>query len=265
MFLLLSKIVGLFVLPSTLLFATFLLGALLAATAWRRLALSLVVVALSAILVFGLLPVSDLILQPLENRFPRPAPSFDPASAAGIIVLGGVLDGAGLSRGEVGGLNEAAERVTEAVVLARRYPGLRIIFSGGSGGWIEFPPEAELIKDVLVALGLDEARLTLESQSRSTHENAVLTAQLLQPRPEQTWLLMTSAAHIPRSVGSFRKAGFKVVAWPVDYRTGQDVSLMSLNRSFLEGLVVLDNAAHEYLGLLGYYLTGRTDALFPAP
>jgi uncharacterized SAM-binding protein YcdF (DUF218 family) len=264
MFYLTSKVLGFFLQPSTLILAMLCVGVLLTATAWRRLARWLMLGGLSAILVFGMLPAAELFLQPLENRFPRPDASFDVASTAGIIVLGGVLDGPGWERGELAGLGGTAERLTEAIALSRRYPGVRIIFSGGSAE-TDYPPEAELVRSLLIALGLDEARLTLESQSRSTHENAVLTAQLLKPRPDQTWLLVTSAAHMPRSVGSFRKAGVNVVAWPVDFRSPLQLRLMSVYPSYLDGLHDLDNAAHEYLGLLVYYLTGRTDALFPAP
>ena len=264
MFYFVSKILGFFLQPSTLMFATLFVGVLLTATAWRRLARWLMLGSLGAIAVFGLLPTAELLVQPLEDRFPRPDAGFDVASTAGIIVLGGVVDGPGQVRRELGGLGETAERLTEALALSRRYPGVRIIFTGGS--WpSNYPPEAELMGDVLLALGLDAARLTLESKSLTTHENAVLTARLLEPRPDQTWLLITSAAHMPRSVGVFRKAGFKVVTWPVDYRSPVQVSLMSIYPSFLYGLRDLDYAAHEYQGLLAYYLTGRTDTLFPAP
>ena len=85
------------------------------------------------------------------------------------------------------------------------------------------------------------------------------------PKPGERWLLVTSAWHMPRSMGSFRAAGFPVTAYPVDYRTrgGEDARRGFLHTS--EGLRRLDLMVKEWLGLLAYRLSGRTDALFPAP
>jgi uncharacterized SAM-binding protein YcdF (DUF218 family) len=266
MFFYLSKLLWVVVQPSTLMFAALAVGVLLTLSAWRRLSRGLMFGSVGALLFFGLVPVADFLVHHLEDRFPRPAAGFDMRSVAGIIVLGGARDGSGWDREEIGGLNAAAERMTESVALARLYPGIRIIFTGGSAAaYSEYPPEAEVAKRIYLALGVDAGRLTLEAASRTTHENAVFTARLLHPQPDQTWLLLTSAAHMPRAVGTFRKEGFNVVAWPVDYRTTVDLSLTDFSTSIPEQLVILDNAAHEYLGLLAYYLSGRSTALFPRP
>jgi uncharacterized SAM-binding protein YcdF (DUF218 family) len=114
-------------------------------------------------------------------------------------------------------------------------------------------------------MGIERTRIVLEPQARDTYENATFTARLLNPRPGQRWLLVTSAAHMPRAVGCFRKAGFTVVAWPVDYRTPRRMDIMRLNRSLPDGLSKMDATMREYAGLAMYYLTGRTDALLPGP
>ena len=266
MFFYFAKILWFVLQPSSLMVAAVIAGAVLAGTAWRRLSRWLLIGGISAMLICGLLPVSDLLMQPLENRFPRPGPEFDGASIAGIIVIGGAEDRTGWDRGELGGLNDAAERYTEVAALARRYPKARVVFAGGSGALMaNYPPEADTAKRVLEALGVEGQRLTLESQSRNTHENAIFAARLITPQPGQRWLLVTSAAHMPRAMGCFRKAGFMVVAWPVDYRTPLRVNLTGLNGSVPDGLNGLDGIAREYVGLVMYYLTGRTDALLPGP
>jgi uncharacterized SAM-binding protein YcdF (DUF218 family) len=140
------------------------------------------------------------------------------------------------------------------------------VFSGGSGALLgDIPPEAETARRVLEALGVERERLTLEAASRNTHENAIFSARLLKPQAGQRWLLVTSATHMPRAVGCFRKAGFDVVAWPVDYRTPPRLGIASFNNSLPQGLAGLDGIVREYLGLLVYYVTGRTDALVPGP
>lgn len=266
MFFYLSKILWLLLQPSALMFAALIAGVLLAATAWRRLSRWLMLGSIGAMVILGLLPISDLLVQQLENRFPRPGPELDVGSMAGIILIGGAEDRIAWDRGELGGLNSAAERYTEVAALARRYPGVRIVFSGGSGALLgDLPPEAETARRVLGALGVEGDRLTLEAASRNTYENAIFSARLLKPQAGQRWLLVTSASHMPRAMGCFRKAGFNMVAWPVDYRTPRRLGLSAFGTSIPDGLTFMDTVVREYLGLLAYYATKRTDALLPGP
>jgi len=114
-------------------------------------------------------------------------------------------------------------------------------------------------------MGIPADRLTVEDQSRDTAENARFTKALVDPKPGERWLLVTSAWHMPRSVGCFRAIGWPVVAWPTDYRSAGPQDLTSLMPRASYGLTMVDVAAKEWVGLLAYRLTGRTDALFPAP
>ena len=170
-----------------------------------------------------LLPVGQLTLRPLEERFPQPDL---PARIDGIILLGGsVHTEMTADRGQPV-LNSAAERITEFVALARRYPEARLVFTGGSGfvfaGDLR---EADVIRDVLDGLGFDISRIAFERELRNTYENAVFSRPLVNPEPGETWLLITSAAHMPRSVGIFRRAGWPVLAYPVDYRSTSESDL----------------------------------------
>ena len=139
-------------------------------------------------------------------------------------------------------LNEAAERMVEAAILSRRYPEARIAFSGGDAGILySSSSEAEG-----AAVAADRARrcasdrLILEAKSRDTYENAAfLKAELTRKGelgPGKRWLLITSAYHMPRAIGAFRKAGFDVEAWPVDYRTRGQRRLDAAFRQGLGGL-----------------------------
>lgn len=262
----LSKIVWFLLQPSSLILGALIAGAILAFTAWRRLARCLLWGAIAALLICGLLPLGDVLIQPLEQRFPRADLERLGPSVAGIIVLGGAEDNRAMDTPQLAGLNEAAERYTEAVVLARRLPDAVVIFSGGSGALLRTePPEAETAGRLFEALGIPKDRLTLESKSRTTCENAALTAGLIGPQPGQRWLLVTSAWHMPRAVGCFRRAGFVVEPWPVDYRAARRVDLTRWHPSIPDGLQRIDLVAREYAGLAAYYLAGRTDTLFPAP
>src|SRR3989440_6444225 len=264
MFFLLSKILGFFALPSNILISLGLIGIVLMATRFARAGRRLALTALILIAIAGLSPFGNALILPLEERFPP----WDGARGAptGIISLGGAFDTVvSPARGDVA-LNEAAERLTAVAELARRFPDARIVFSGGSGRLIHGgATEAELAARLFESFGIPGARITLEDKSRDTDENARFTKELLQPKPDERWLLVTSAHHMPRAIGVFRAAGFPVEAFPVDYRTRGAADLLRLFSTLGDGLRRTDTAAREWVGLLLYWITGRTSELFPAP
>ena len=264
MFFILSKTLGFFALPSNLLIAIGLLGLVLLCTRHTRLASWLIVTSLVLIALAGLSPLGNALILPLEQRFPPWDASRGPPD--GIVVLGGAISpGVSAARGRVA-LNEAAERMTAAAELARRYPKARIIFAGGSNALI-FDDGVEAFFGVqqLEALGVAHERITAEEQSRNTIEDAVFSRLLANPKPGERWLLLTSAYHMPRAMASFRAAGFPVEAYPVDWRTRGPSDLVRPFGSLGDGLRRTDTAVHEWIGLLLYRLAGKTTDLFPAP
>ena len=263
MFFLLSKTAGFFALPSNLFMSIGIAGIVLLCTRFVRFASWLVVTSLVLFAVVGLSPLGYALLLPLEQRFPPWDPSRGPPD--GIVVLGGsILPDVSAARGVVK-LDDAAERITATVELARRYPNARIIFSGGSAALMfDQPPEAPFAVKELEALGVARERITAEEQSRNTVENAVFSRLIANPKPGERWLLVTSAFHMPRAMGVFRAAGFPVEAYAVDWRTRGPVDLLKLSSSLSEGLTRTDTAVHEWVGLVAYRLTGRTNELFPA-
>ncbi|TCZ66897.1 YdcF family protein [Roseicella aquatilis] len=209
------------------------------------------------------LPLERPLIGPLENRFPRPA--AEPAHIDGIVVLGGAVEQRLTEARGLPALNGAAERMTEPVALMRRHPEARLVFTGGSASLVPGAlTEADVARQLWRDLGVPEDRMAFETASRNTHENAVNTLRLVQPKPGETWLLVTSASHMPRSMGVFRKAGWRITPWPVNYRTGH-TSLAWLEESFPVRLQEFEWGVREWLGLSAYWLMGRTDALFPAP
>jgi uncharacterized SAM-binding protein YcdF (DUF218 family) len=263
-FFILSKVLGFFTVPSNFLIAVGVLGLILLCTRFTRLASWLVVTSVVLLAVAGWSPLGNALILPLEQRFPP----WDPSRGApdGIVVLGGSISAeVSQARGDVA-LNEAAERITAAVELARRYPDARIIFSGGNGSLLPGGgDEAAFAVKEFVALGIAHERITAEEQSRDTVENAVFSRLLAQPKPGERWLLITSASHMPRAIGTFRAAGFVVEAYPVDWRTRGPIDVLEPFPSLGAGLSRTDTAVHEWVGLFAYWITGKTAQLFPAP
>jgi uncharacterized SAM-binding protein YcdF (DUF218 family) len=264
MFFFLSKTLGLLTVPSNFMMALGLIGILLLCTRLRRLASWLIVTSLVLIAFAGYSPLGKILMLPLEQRFPP----WDASRGApdGIVVLGGAIDPEiSLARRNVA-LNGSAERITATAELARRYPNARIVFSGGTSSLDpDAPLEAPVAVKELEALGVAHDRITTDEQSRNTIENAVFSHLLANPKPGERWILVTSAAHMPRAIAVFRAAGFPVEAYPVDYRTRGRDDATRLHTSLAEGLEMTDQAIHEWAGLVVYRLTGKTLELFPAP
>jgi uncharacterized SAM-binding protein YcdF (DUF218 family) len=264
MFFTLSKVLGFFASPSNLVIALGLLGILLMATRRARVGKFLAAASLIALAILGLSPLGNALIIPLEQRFPPWDDTRGPPD--GIVVLGGgITPDVSAARNEVA-LNEAAERVTATVALARRYPDARIVYSGGSGALIfREGSEAEFAVRLFESLGIPPARIIAEEQSRDTVENAVFSLLLAMPKPGERWLLVTSAYHMPRAMGVFRRAGFPVEAYPVDWRTRGPQDALRPFQTLGGGLERADTAVREWVGLLVYWLTGRSAALFPGP
>jgi uncharacterized SAM-binding protein YcdF (DUF218 family) len=264
MFFVASKIVGFVIQPVNLIALFLLVGLIASLLRLRRLALLFPALALLTLVVSAWTSTGSVLLEPLEDRFARP--TVPPEDVKGIIVLGGFFEG-GINLVRHGyELNNSADRIVEAAILARRYEGAEIVVTGGNGSlMLDGEGDAVTAPRLLEALGIARGRLRLETRSRNTYENAVFTRDLVKPQPGEKWLLVTSAFHMPRSMALFRKAGFDVVAWPADYRTAGDERLSLARDNAIDCLQNMTLAIREWVGLVAYRLSGKIDHVFPAP
>jgi uncharacterized SAM-binding protein YcdF (DUF218 family) len=260
-----SKTIGYLLLPSNFLIALGLFGAVLLLTRFARAGRRLMVTSFVLVAICGYSPLANFLLYPLESRFPKwDSSRGDPD---GIIVLGGPLDADLSAAHGVPVIQGAADRLIGAATLAQRYPKARIVYTGGSPNLISNDArEADYATALFQGLGIPKSRLIMERQSRNTRENAEFTKQTAMPKPGERWLLVTSAYHMPRSIGVFRKAGFAVEAYPVDWKVGTTEDLFTKYYLVANGgLYLVDIAVREWLGLIAYRISGSTDALLPAP
>ena len=264
MFFYLSKIFGFFIQPLNFSILLLGMGLLAAFFGWRRAALLMETTAALILALSAWTSLGALMLTPLEQRFQRPADL--PETIDGVVVLGGGFEGAvNLARGGYE-LNSAGDRFVETAILARRFPGAKIVVTGGTGALVlEGEGDADTAPRLLIGLGIAPERLILENRSRNTHENALFTKELVTPKVGETWLLVTSAFHMPRSMALFDKAGFAVLPWPVDYRTSGEEGLGLWRDNAADALQNTTIAIREWVGLFAYWLSGRIDEPFPAP
>lgn len=268
MFFYASKLIWFVLRPSNLAFFLICAGlfAIWRQRGWQGAGLILCVGGALLLGVAGYSPAANVMLAQLEHRFPPKAPTELSGDIDGIIILGGFEDfGSGTDHTGLP-INEAAERLTEGVRLALQYPKAKVLFTGAIVSGLDTSQSlAGPVGRFLNDLGVDENRIILEPKARNTHENAVFAKSLVKPQPSDRWVLITSGYHMPRSVGVFRKAGFAVIPYPVDLRTRSAGTTPRGFASLSDGLKRFDMVVREYIGLVGYWLTGKTSNLFPGP
>lgn len=261
MFFILSKLFWLVTQPLNLVFLLVAGGALLAnpgRPAIRAAGRLLAGAGALAFVATGFTQLPDYALDRLERMAPQ---GEFPADIAGIVVLGGGLDAEAAAAGRPGWdgyrMGDSAERLVHAAKLARQYPRARFIFTGGIANLARTgAPEAQAARAAIAAIGYSPDRAEFEGEARNTAENAANVRALAAGDAERPWLLVTSAFHMPRALGAFRKAGMIVIAAPTDFRADP------LVWPYLAGNAAAQFAKagvwlHEAFGLLAYRLSGR--------
>ncbi|WP_417317370.1 YdcF family protein [Emcibacter sp.] len=248
--------------PSNSLLLILAIGLILTWRGRMKWGLRLSFFSLICLVLIGISPAGKWLAIPLEQRFAdyRSVPDGD---YAGIIILAGTESTSLSSVHDQAILKDAAERLSGGVKMARLFPELPVIHTGGlgEGYWTENKVAERFFTDV----GLDISRVYFEGKSHNTWTNAIKSLALIKAQKldaEGIWLLVTSASHMPRSVGAFREAGLKIRPYPVDFSTDLTYSAFP---EFEAGknLATFDKISHEWLGLLVYYVTGRSSSLFP--
>jgi uncharacterized SAM-binding protein YcdF (DUF218 family) len=241
--------------PSSLLV---ILVAVALLASWLRahaLAASVLTLVLAAIAMAVVLPVTEWIAGPLEEQV-TPAPL--PASADGILVLGGAVEWRiTAARGQLT-LNQAAERVVAAAALAQRYPEARLVFTGVFGETFAQDFRAQPTeRSLFFGPAFAGREVHYLGAARSTFEDALHALRETPPAPGETWLLITSALHMPRALATFRTQGWTtLLPYPVDYRTTGS-ALPRFDWDVSGTLADLDAAVREWGALQVYRRTGR--------
>lgn len=216
---------------------------------------------LAVVLVLGWRPIPDLIVRSLESTVPAPASPSDPRwrAYAGVVVLGGALENPYVrdGNGQVA-LNSAAERMTATVALAKANPQLKVLFTGGDGTLLRQPQsEAVQAQQFFAEMGIASQRLIFEAASRTTYENALYSARLPGVDIQKPWILLTSGWHMPRSLASFKRVGWQVTPYSVDYLTGHATPWAEYGMA--GALMQWQRGIHETMGLWAYRLSGQAE------
>jgi len=189
----------------------------------------------------------------LENRFS--VPQTLPQNVEGIILLGGSFNNSISTQRKQVAYNHFAGRIPAFVALAHQYPNAKLVFTGAGVHLGGAQTESAIARKLFVDLGLDDKRLIYENRSKNTYENALFTWKKLQPKNEKTWILVTSALHMPRAVGHFTKMGWKIIPYPCDYHTSGKYG-WSFWPPLSVGLLHLSLFTHEIMGIAYGFMKG---------
>lgn len=196
--------------------------------------------------------VAGLLMASLERHaVPRAMSVLEPAEL--IVLLGGAMRG-DAHMGSLPDMNQQADRLVQAAALYKAGKAPLLLLSGGAHP--ENRPEAEQMRDILRVMGVPPGALLLETQSRTTYDNARFSAAMLRQRGVQRVILVTSAFHMRRAVAVFDAQGIEVIPVPTDFQRlvsvssglGLAPSVTNLNRTTL--------ALHELVGYQVYRLRG---------
>lgn len=248
MFFILSKIIGLLINPLSWL----IIGLLIVVFSRKPVLKKITIIALLiALIVFTNPLVTDLVAKSWE---PSPVavemlPSYDIG-----IVLGGFsryFSGSGNME-----LADAGDRLWQTVMMYKKGKIRYILISGGSTTTAK--PESETVYDALIAMGVPDSVLLFENKSRNTRENAVFSTELIAAgHPGSTCILITSAWHMKRSLGCFRKAGLYPDAFPSDHISRYDkMYCTKWIRPDPEALRYWDLLFNEWVGIVAYKIQG---------
>ena len=226
----------------------------------RPLGKTLGIAAAIAIVVAGLSPLGNMLLTPLEQRFP--GMQFPEQRIDGIIVLGGSYD---RIRGYLNTviLDDNTEPMVAVASLAPPLSGRKDHLLRRHGSFLTFPPKRPSRSSSSSRSELIPPASSSKTNRATPRKMRSFTARMIAPKPGTRWLLVTNAFHMPRAVGTFRNAGFDVSAFPVGWRTNGWRDFFWPAPSATEGLRRVDVAMREWFGLLAYRILGYSNALFP--
>lgn len=251
-----KKLVGPFLFPLSVCLEIMILGLLLLWFTRKKgagKALVTLGIVLFALLSYAWLP--DMLLRPLESKYPPLMETAQVPKAKYIVVLGG----GHTSDPRLPAISQlqpaTLARLAEGIRLHQALPGSKLVLSGG----ILYDPmaHARVLEQAALSLGVKKQNLLLEDQSRDTEEEAVLIKKIVGTDP---LILVTSAAHMPRSMALFKKAGLNPIAAPADFEVRERQTKEVSPAEFFPDVGDLrkaQTAVYEYLGMAWAFIRGK--------
>ena len=208
----------------------------------------------------GAIPTGAFLIYQLEKNYYNQASL--PNKIDGILILSGATRPYLTKVHNQVTIKSSGERLIESVVLIKKYPKAKVIFSGGSGTILDYEfTQAEAAKIFYQNLGINLYRINFEDKSRNTYENILFSKNIANPQVGENWVLITSAFHLKRAINISAKISWNLIPYPTDFNQPKKFN-WKFEYNLLNNLVLFRQASHEWLGIIAYYLLGRTSKIF---
>ena len=253
----LSKILWLIVNPFNIFIFITLFTMFLYLINFRRISLIIYLINFIFIALISFLPIGSYLTYIIEKEFHTNTKI--PERVDGILILGGATNPLLFKEFDQISLNGSAERLVESVMIIRKFEKAKVIFSGGSGIVNRSDlGHSQVVKLFYKKMGVDINKIFFEDKSRNTHENIIYSKKIAKPKKNENWLLITSAFHMKRALLIAEKNNWKFIPYAVDFKNIKEFKLTP-NLNLLSNLNSFQSGLHEWLGLVSYYLMGRTE------
>ena len=253
----LSKILWLIVNPFNIFIFITLFTMFLYLINFRRISLIIYLINFIFIALISFLPIGSYLTYIIEKEFHTNTKI--PERVDGILILGGATNPLLFKEFDQISLNGSAERLVESVMIIRKFEKAKVIFSGGSGIVNRSDlGHSQVAKLFYKKMGVDINKIFFEDKSRNTHENIIYSKKIAKPKKNENWLLITSAFHMKRALLIAEKNNWKLIPYAVDFKNIKEFKLTP-NLNLLSNLNSFQSGLHEWLGLVSYYLMGRTE------
>tara|TARA_E500000178_G_C16826070_1_gene663820 strand:- start:67 stop:849 length:783 start_codon:yes stop_codon:yes gene_type:complete len=256
----LSKILWLILNPFNIFILINFLIIILYVLSFRRLSITIFVINFLFLIIISILPIGNYLIYQIEKEYH--SNTEIPENIDGILILGGATDALMFKEYGQISLNGSAERLVESVDIIRKHQNAKVIFSGGSG--VLNRPDlghSDVAKFFYKKMGLDTNRLIFENSSRNTYENILFSKKIIIPKKNEKWLLITSASHMKRAQLVAEKNNWNFIPYAVDFKNLKNFKFI-FNLNLLSNINSFQQGSHEWLGLVSYYLMGRTSKIF---
>ena len=256
----LSKILWLILNPFNIFIFITLLSILLYFIKLSRFSLIIFLINFVFITFISFLPIGSYLIYTIEKEYHSNI--NPPEKVDGILILGGATNPLLYNEYDQISLNDSSERLVESVFIIKKFDKAKVIFSGGSG-FLNRPgfDNAQVAKSFYKKIGIEIDKIIFEDNSRNTYENIIYSKKIANPKINENWLLITSASHMKRALLIADKNNWDLIPYAVDFKNIKEFKLIP-NLNLLSNLNSFQQGSHEWLGLVSYYLMGRTDKVF---